>query len=162
MTGGTMIQYPEQLILQHEALAEATSILGPFSFDPADMALDVIRDVGPRGHYLKHHHTRRRLRDHRLAPWLRPGAVSRAVLAALAGDLEISHHDGVIADKLASLDELSTHASAGVHPRAAAAAALAEFRRLEREHRPQTLPTDVLVELEALLQAADRRAEHLQ
>ena len=163
MTGGTMVQYPEQLILQHESLLEASGALGEFRFDAADIALDVIRDVGPRGHYLKHRHTRRRLRDHRTAPWRRPGAASAEALAALVADRpEADGPQGVGASgAMATLDELVTRASGGVHPQAAAATALAEFRRLELEHVPPALPADVLAELDQILAAADRVAERL-
>jgi trimethylamine--corrinoid protein Co-methyltransferase len=231
MTGGTMIQYPEQLILQHEVLLEAIGELGGFDFRADDIALDVIRDVGPRGHYLKHPHTRRRLRDQRLAPWLRPGAASPEALAALAGQWpsgaaalsgEASEPGAVAghgeaaarADALAgaaalsgaasdpganaastrtaagadaadrtyavarvaaagnaaaaagaaaaeSLNGLAARASGGVHTQAAAAAALAEFRRLEGEHAPQPLPADVLAELDLVLAAAEHRARRL-
>jgi trimethylamine--corrinoid protein Co-methyltransferase len=160
MTGGTMIQYPEQLILQHEALLEAIGALGEFSFDASDLALDVIRDVGPRGHYLKHRHTRRRLRDHRAALWSRPGAASAEALAALdqgVGILPSSEDpDGPV-----GRDAQATRASGGVHPRAAAAAALAEYRRIEANHIPRPLPDDVLVELDRVLAAADRAAGRL-
>ena len=163
MTGGTMVQYPEQLILQHESLLEASGALGEFRFDVADIALDVMRDVGPRGHYLTHRHTRLRLRDHRTAPWSRPGAASADALSALVADRpEAAGPQGVGASgAAATLDELVTRASGGVHPQAAAATALAEFRRLELEHVPRALPADVLAELDQILAAADRVAERL-
>ena len=160
MTGGTMVQYPEQLILQHETLMEAIGALGEFRFDAADIALDVIRDVGPRGHYLKHRHTRQRLRDHRPALWLRPGAASTEALAVLAGDRVAPREANALAVD-GGLDEVSTRVSGGVHPRAAAAAALAEFCRIERGHSPQPLPDDVLAELDLILGAADRVAKGL-
>jgi trimethylamine--corrinoid protein Co-methyltransferase len=155
MTGGTMIQFPEQLILQHEVLLEAVGELGPFSFDEADVALDVIRDVGPRGHYLKHRHTRRRLRDYRAPLWLRPGAATAEAIATLSGTAVSTLFGGP------SLDDLATRSSGGVHPRAAAAAALAEFRRLEAEHVPRPLPSGVLAELDLILASAKRVAERL-
>jgi trimethylamine:corrinoid methyltransferase-like protein len=50
---------------------QALELLGGFRFDAADMALDVITDVGPRGHFLKQKHTRIHIRDFRLSPILR-------------------------------------------------------------------------------------------
>mgnify|MGYP006282722911 CR=1 FL=1 len=71
LTGGAMTLYPEKLILDHEICRSAYDALGEFEFDPADMALDVVRAVGPRGHFLAQDHTRRRIRDFRLSRVLR-------------------------------------------------------------------------------------------
>jgi trimethylamine--corrinoid protein Co-methyltransferase len=46
-------------------------VLCGFDFDEADMALDVIADVGPRSHFLRQRHTRKRIRDFRLSGILR-------------------------------------------------------------------------------------------
>jgi trimethylamine--corrinoid protein Co-methyltransferase len=66
-----MTLYPEQVILDHEICQMAFDLLGGFEFDAADIALDVIKDVGPRGHFLAPRHTRKRIRDFRLSPLLR-------------------------------------------------------------------------------------------
>jgi len=66
LTGNSMILQPEHIILQHEACQYAYDLLHGFEFDEADMALDVIADVGPRSHFLKQKHTRMRIRDFRL------------------------------------------------------------------------------------------------
>ena len=65
-----MILYPEQMILDYEICEFAYNVLHGFEFDEADMALDVIKDVGPRGHFLAQKHTRQRIRDFRLSPLL--------------------------------------------------------------------------------------------
>ena len=70
LTGSSMILYPEHMILQHEACQYAYDLLHGFKFDEADMALDVIADVGPRSHFLRQKHTRKHIRDFRL-PLLR-------------------------------------------------------------------------------------------
>jgi trimethylamine--corrinoid protein Co-methyltransferase len=70
LTDGSMVLYPEKVILDHELCQIAYQKLRGFEFDEADMALDVIRDVGPRGHFLAQEHTRRRIRDFRLSPVL--------------------------------------------------------------------------------------------
>lgn len=158
LTGGSTVLYPEQLILQHETLLDAAAELGAvgmpgaFEFDPADIAFDVIRDVGPRGHFLKHRHTRERLREVRFPPWVRPPGRPGAAGPATAGSR---------APGAADLDEQATRASGGVDPAAPAAAALEEYRRLAAEHVPAPLPDDVLAELDELLAAADREAERL-
>jgi trimethylamine--corrinoid protein Co-methyltransferase len=66
LTGSSMILYPEHVILQHEACQYAYDLLHGFEFDEADMALDVIAKVGPRGHFLAQKHTRVHIRDFRL------------------------------------------------------------------------------------------------
>jgi len=70
LLGSAMILYPEQMILDHEICRFAYDVLHGFEFDEADMALDVIKDVGPRSHFLAQKHTRKRIRDFRLSPLL--------------------------------------------------------------------------------------------
>jgi trimethylamine--corrinoid protein Co-methyltransferase len=66
LAGNSMILVPELMILQHEACHYAHELMHGFEFDEADMALDVIADVGPRSHFLRQKHTRKRIRDFRL------------------------------------------------------------------------------------------------
>jgi trimethylamine--corrinoid protein Co-methyltransferase len=67
LVGGSMILYPEQLILEHEVCLSAYEMLHGFEFHEADMALDVIAAVGPGSHFLRQRHTRKRIRDFRLS-----------------------------------------------------------------------------------------------
>jgi trimethylamine--corrinoid protein Co-methyltransferase len=67
MLDGSMILRPEQLILDHEICHHALEVLGEFTFDEADFALDVIKAVGPSSHFLKQKHTRQHIRDFRLS-----------------------------------------------------------------------------------------------
>jgi trimethylamine--corrinoid protein Co-methyltransferase len=71
LLGSAMILYPEQMILDYEICKFAYDVLHGFEFDEADMALDVIEDVGPRSHFLTQKHTRKHIRDFRLSPLLR-------------------------------------------------------------------------------------------
>jgi trimethylamine--corrinoid protein Co-methyltransferase len=71
LLGSAMILYPEQMILDYEICQFAYDVLHGFDFDEADMALDVIANVGPRGHFLAQKHTRVHIRDFRLSPLLR-------------------------------------------------------------------------------------------
>jgi trimethylamine--corrinoid protein Co-methyltransferase len=71
LVGSSMILYPEQVILEHEICLYAYELLAGFEFDPADMALDVIAEVGPGSHFLRQKHTRRRIRDFRLSKLFR-------------------------------------------------------------------------------------------
>jgi len=71
LAGSAMILYPEKVILDHELCRMTYDLLHGFDFDAADMALDVIAAVGPRGHFLAQKHTRQRIRDFRISPLLR-------------------------------------------------------------------------------------------
>ena len=71
MMGSSMILYPEKLILDHEICRNAYDVYREFEFDKMDLALDVIKEVGPRGHYLRQRHTRDHIRDFRYSPILR-------------------------------------------------------------------------------------------
>jgi trimethylamine--corrinoid protein Co-methyltransferase len=66
LMGSSMVLHPEFMILQHEMCRSAYDELHGFQFDAADMALDVIAQVGPRSHFLSQKHTRKRIRDFRL------------------------------------------------------------------------------------------------
>jgi trimethylamine--corrinoid protein Co-methyltransferase len=67
LVGGSMVLYPEQIILDYEICQNTYDLFRGFDFDEADMALDIIKDVGPRGHFLKQKHTRQHIRDFRLS-----------------------------------------------------------------------------------------------
>ncbi|MFC2029376.1 trimethylamine methyltransferase family protein [Chloroflexota bacterium] len=66
LMGSSMVLRPEFMILQHEMFRSAYDELYGFEFDAADMALDVIANVGPRGHFLRQKHTRKHIRDFHL------------------------------------------------------------------------------------------------
>jgi trimethylamine:corrinoid methyltransferase-like protein len=70
----SMVLRPEHMILQHEACQYTYELLHGFKFDKVDMALDVIANVGPRGHFLRQKHTRKRIRDFRLSSLQREDA----------------------------------------------------------------------------------------
>jgi trimethylamine--corrinoid protein Co-methyltransferase len=78
LVGGSMILYPEQLILEHEVCLAAYETQHAFEFDEADMALDVIAAVGPGSHFLRQRHTRNRIRDFRLSPIFRQRAADNS------------------------------------------------------------------------------------
>jgi trimethylamine--corrinoid protein Co-methyltransferase len=71
MLGSSMILYPEQVILDHELCLSVHRSFNEFIFNEVDMALDVIKHVGPRGHYLLEKHTREHIRDFRYSPLFR-------------------------------------------------------------------------------------------
>jgi trimethylamine--corrinoid protein Co-methyltransferase len=139
LTAGATVLCPEFIILQHEALMRAHAWFADLHFDRADLALDVIADVGPGGHFLAHRHTRKHLRDSRL--WLWQSTVRSE---------SVARPEGVSADR--PVDSA---------PSAAQTAAKAEFLRLTLEHAPEPLPDDLLAELDAILASTDRQVRDL-
>ena len=114
--GGLLDSYtvlvPHFVVLQHELVLAARRIMEGIDAGvgaDVDAALDVIRDVGPRGHYLAHDHTRAQARGLPL-PARRRGAgfasaeeAARAEFARLARD----HRPAPLpADVLAELDRI--------------------------------------------------------
>ncbi len=124
MLEGSMLLYPEQIILDHEICLEAYNQMHLFEFNEADMALDVIKAVGPHSHFLRQKHTRQHIRDFQLSPYL---------LQKGSGEGEKSPRE----------------------------VAIEEFNRINETHHPEPLPQEVLVELDRILEAADREAEKI-
>jgi trimethylamine--corrinoid protein Co-methyltransferase len=71
MVGSSMILYPEQIILEHEICQMAVELFDSFEVNEEDLALDVVKKIGPGGHFLREKHTVKHLRDFRLSPILR-------------------------------------------------------------------------------------------
>jgi trimethylamine--corrinoid protein Co-methyltransferase len=111
LLGGAMILYPEQLILDYEICQFAYDLLHGFEFDEADMALNVIAEVGPGSHFLKQEHTRQRIRDFRLSPVLYPPseneeAAREAATAEFKRIAETHHPEPLPDDVIAELDRI--------------------------------------------------------
>jgi trimethylamine---corrinoid protein Co-methyltransferase len=70
LLGGAMIFRPEQLILDHEICLTAYELMHGFDFERYDLALDVIKEVGPRKNFLAEEHTLKHIRDFQLSPIL--------------------------------------------------------------------------------------------
>jgi len=68
MLDGSMLLYPEQIILDHELCMEVYHSYKEVEFDQSDLALDVIKSVGPGSHFLREKHTRKHIRDYLLGP----------------------------------------------------------------------------------------------
>jgi trimethylamine--corrinoid protein Co-methyltransferase len=63
MLDGSMLLYPEQIILDHELCHEVYLSYRDLELDESDLALDVIKSVGPGLHFLREKHTREHIRD---------------------------------------------------------------------------------------------------
>jgi trimethylamine--corrinoid protein Co-methyltransferase len=59
--------YPEALVLDNESYETAQLYAAGMDFSPEDFALDVVKAVGPRGHYLAQKHTREQMRKWELS-----------------------------------------------------------------------------------------------
>jgi trimethylamine--corrinoid protein Co-methyltransferase len=88
MLEGSMLLYPEQVILDHEICQNAYDLLSEFEFNEAAMALDVIKAVGPGSHFLRQDHTRKHLRDFQLSRILNPGFPDDLSLSSREAALE--------------------------------------------------------------------------
>ena len=64
-----MILYPEQIILDAEIAMNVFDTFKAFDFKDLEEIKGVIRDVGPRGHYLREKHTRKHVRDFHYSPF---------------------------------------------------------------------------------------------
>jgi trimethylamine--corrinoid protein Co-methyltransferase len=67
--------YPEAIILDDDLYHRARYALMEMEINPEELALDVIHDVGPGGHFLAQKHTRKHMREamkpaitHQMAP----------------------------------------------------------------------------------------------
>jgi len=111
MLDGSMLLYPEQIILDHELCYEIYQSYQDLELDEEDLALDVIKSVGPGSHFLREKHTRQHIRDFLLGPITneiylgdqrRP---SREVALEEFNKINESHHpEPLPEDKLAELD----------------------------------------------------------
>lgn len=54
--------YPEAMLLDHDIYQRVRFEAGGLDTHPDELALDVIRKVGPRGHFLRQQHTRQQMR----------------------------------------------------------------------------------------------------
>ncbi|MFH2038986.1 MAG: trimethylamine methyltransferase family protein [Chloroflexota bacterium] len=71
LMNSSMILYPEQIILDSAIAMDVYNTYKEFEFKNFDIDLDVIKNVGPRSHYLREKHTRTHMRDFHYSPILR-------------------------------------------------------------------------------------------
>jgi trimethylamine:corrinoid methyltransferase-like protein len=67
LVNSAMTLYPEEVILDHDAYYHIYEVINSKRLSEIDPALDVIRDVGQRGHFLAQKHTRDQIRQFRIS-----------------------------------------------------------------------------------------------
>jgi trimethylamine--corrinoid protein Co-methyltransferase len=113
MLDGSMLLYPEQIILDHEICMDVYEVSQEVEFTDADLALDVIEAVGPGGHFLRQKHTRKHIRDFLLGPISDeiyigdPPRPSREIALDKFNYINENHHpEPLPEEKLAELDRI--------------------------------------------------------
>ena len=71
MMSSSMVLYPEQIILDSAIAMDVLDMYKEFEFKDFDVNLDVIKSVGPGGHFLREKHTRKHIRDFHYSPIFR-------------------------------------------------------------------------------------------
>jgi trimethylamine--corrinoid protein Co-methyltransferase len=71
MMSSSMVLYPEQIILDSAIAMDVLDTYKEFEFKDFEVNLDVIKSVGPGGHFLREKHTREHIRDFHYSPILR-------------------------------------------------------------------------------------------
>jgi trimethylamine--corrinoid protein Co-methyltransferase len=67
LLSGCTVLYPEELVLDSDIYHQVRITAAGLDTRPEELALDVIKEVGPRGHYLAHRHTRQNMRRRRFS-----------------------------------------------------------------------------------------------
>jgi trimethylamine--corrinoid protein Co-methyltransferase len=111
MMASSMILYPEQIILDYELCQNVVETFQTYPFDPGDFPFEVIKEVGPGGHYLRQKHTAAHLRDFRYSTLLRkkdadgnPRDPQEVALEEFKHILETHHPEPLPGDVLKELD----------------------------------------------------------
>lgn len=68
LVDSAMTLYPEEVILDHDAYLHVHKILNSKKFTELDSSLNLINDVGQRGHFLAQKHTRDHIRGFHISP----------------------------------------------------------------------------------------------
>ncbi len=68
LVGSATTLYPEEVVLDNDAYHHVYELLKTNDLKQLDSALEQIKDVGQRGHFLAQKHTREHIRDFRLSP----------------------------------------------------------------------------------------------
>ena len=113
LVGSATTLYPEEVILDHDSIYHVYEMVNNKRFDEIDLALEVIRKVGPRNHFLAQKHTREHIRNFRLPSLLRHREDDgkqrdpREIALEEFKRLEATHHPQPLPDDvLAELDRI--------------------------------------------------------
>jgi len=113
LVGSATTLYPEEVILDHDSICHVYEMMNNKRFDEIDLALDVIRDVGPRNHFLAQKHTRKHIRNFRLPSLLRHRGPDgqqrdpREIALEEFKHIAATHHPQPLSDEvLAELDQI--------------------------------------------------------
>jgi trimethylamine--corrinoid protein Co-methyltransferase len=69
LLNSSMTLYPEQILLDAEIARQVYETYKAFEYKDLDENLEVIKEVGPQGHYLRQKHTRTHMRDFYYPPF---------------------------------------------------------------------------------------------
>ena len=113
LVGSATTLYPEEVILDHDGIHHVYEMVNNKRFDETDLAMDVIREVSPRGHFLAQKHTRKHIRHFRLPTLLRHRGPDgkqrdpREIALEEFKQIEANHHPQHLPDDvLAELDRI--------------------------------------------------------
>jgi trimethylamine--corrinoid protein Co-methyltransferase len=113
LVGSATTLYPEEVILDHDSIYHVYEMVNNKRFDEIDQAIDEIRKVGPRSHFLAQKHTRKHIRHFRLPTMLRrrrSGGKQRDPRETALEEfkhLEATHHPRPLPDEAsAELDKI--------------------------------------------------------
>ena len=113
LVGSATTLYPEEMILDHDSIHHVYEMLNNKRFDEIDLALEVVRNVGPRNHFLAQKHTRKHIRDFRLSSLLRQRGPDgkqrdpREIALEKFKHIEATHHPQPLPDEvLVELDNI--------------------------------------------------------
>jgi trimethylamine--corrinoid protein Co-methyltransferase len=67
LLAGCTVLYPEELVLDTDIYHQVRINAAGLDTSHEEMALDIIKEVGPRGHFLSHRHTRTNMRQRRFS-----------------------------------------------------------------------------------------------
>lgn len=113
LVGSATTLYPEEVILDHDSIYHVYEMVTNIQFDEIGAALELIRAVGPRGHFLAQKHTRTHIRKFRLPSLLRHRGTDgnqrdpREIALEKFKYLEATHHPQPLPDEvLLELDHI--------------------------------------------------------
>jgi trimethylamine--corrinoid protein Co-methyltransferase len=113
LMNSSMIIYPEQIMLDAEIAMNVYETYKAFEFKDLDISLDVIKKVGPQGHYLREKHTRTHMRDFHYSPFFHQQDQEgnprepREIALEKFKELEKNHHPEPLSESsLKELDQI--------------------------------------------------------